>query len=633
MLIHDEGRWWVEDLGSTNGSYLDDERLTPGKRQPIVRGSVVRLGQDGPKFSIVQTAERSASPTLIEEAPTDSAAVTTPMAAIPVPLKPESAPVAALLVSLRDGETGDLYETKGDRVLVGRGRDCDVQLTRDDDTSVSRNHLEIVLVEGRVLLRDLGSRNGTFVNGAKLVGDHQLQLRDCIRFGPTGPELALESLTIPGYGPELDDEQAVDVQDPNSSTVMGSGWAKRRSFGGKGRTMFMREIVADSHRRHSRRMRRVVWSGVAVIVVSAGGFYWFTEMRVRETDVALEATARELERQQASSDSLREESRDEIARLGIALADARASSAPASVVDSLRIELDSARARTIALEEALGRAQADITTQLASIDSIRQAREGEVARLQTELRRAASNQVSQNLLDSLRAAVQEAEQRSRVLDDQARAIRGVDLAAVAQANQAAVGLVWAYTDEEVVYGSGFVLTASGFFITNRHVVMYTGRRADSVFVTMADQQQRVRAQIIRIPAARDPDLAVLRIVEYSGPAVASIDWDRNGARQGEPAAILGFPAGLLTAIDETETVRTSMNAGIFSKITQDRIQFDGFTITGSSGSPIFNAAGDVVAVHRAGLRDAVGLSFAVPVSLAQDLLPAEARRELGLPTR
>jgi S1-C subfamily serine protease len=86
-------------------------------------------------------------------------------------------------------------------------------------------------------------------------------------------------------------------------------------------------------------------------------------------------------------------------------------------------------------------------------------------------------------------------------------------------------------------------------------------------------------------------------------------------------------------VEETATVRMSMNSGIFGRITADQVQVDGFTITGSSGSPIFNAAGEVVAVQRAGLQDAEGLSSAIPVSLVGPLLPRDARRALGLPPR
>jgi S1-C subfamily serine protease len=94
--------------------------------------------------------------------------------------------------------------------------------------------------------------------------------------------------------------------------------------------------------------------------------------------------------------------------------------------------------------------------------------------------------------------------------------------------------------------------------------------------------------------------------------------------------LIGFPAGAAAALDETRTVRTSMAAGIFSKVTAELIQFDGFTIGGSSGSPVFNANGDVVAVHRAGLREAAGLGFAIPIKAVIALLPPDARAELGL---
>jgi S1-C subfamily serine protease len=86
----------------------------------------------------------------------------------------------------------------------------------------------------------------------------------------------------------------------------------------------------------------------------------------------------------------------------------------------------------------------------------------------------------------------------------------------------------------------------------------------------------------------------------------------------------------MVALDGADTVRTSMSAGIFSKVTPSRIQFDGFSQGGSSGSPVFAASGEVVAVHFAGLRGTVGLGFAIPVSQVVSLLPAEARNELGI---
>jgi len=53
-------------------------------------------------------------------------------------------------------------------------------------------------------------------------------------------------------------------------------------------------------------------------------------------------------------------------------------------------------------------------------------------------------------------------------------------------------------------------------------------------------------------------------------------------------------------------------------------------VRGSSGSPIFNADGQVIAVHFGGLTDGPVLGFAVPMSRVRRWLPADARAQLGL---
>jgi S1-C subfamily serine protease len=73
-----------------------------------------------------------------------------------------------------------------------------------------------------------------------------------------------------------------------------------------------------------------------------------------------------------------------------------------------------------------------------------------------------------------------------------------------------------------------------------------------------------------------------------------------------------------------------MFAGIVAKATAQAIQFGGSSVRGSSGSPMFNAEGQVIGVHFGGLSDGPVLGFAVPMSRVRRWLPADARAELGL---
>src|SRR5580658_4770983 len=68
----------------------------------------------------------------------------------------------ARLVSLDDAPSVDLVK---DMTLVGRDEDCDIRL---DHKSISKLHCVIVKTDGLLLIRDLGSTNGTRVNGQRV---------------------------------------------------------------------------------------------------------------------------------------------------------------------------------------------------------------------------------------------------------------------------------------------------------------------------------------------------------------------------------------------------------------------------------------------------------------------------------
>ena len=155
-------------------------------------------------------------------------------------------------------------------------------------------------------------------------------------------------------------------------------------------------------------------------------------------------------------------------------------------------------------------------------------------------------------------------------------------------------------------GSGFILTADGFVMTNAHVV----EGADEVIVTLPDKRE-FKAKIIG--ADKRSDVAVVKIEAIGLPAVKI--GDVNRLKVGEWVMAIGSPFGL----DNTVT------AGIVSAKQRDTgdylplIQTDVAINPGNSGGPLINMRGEVVGINsqiysRSGGFQ--GISFAIPIDEA-----------------
>jgi hypothetical protein len=113
------------------------------------------------------------------------------------PLKPGSAsrkPKTSgklLRLTVVRGEPGcpDYEVNLNDRLVIGRASDCDIALTEDKE--VSRNHCEMTLADEKIRIADLGSKNGTLVNGVPITGTYQLQADDLILVGKTELRLSI----------------------------------------------------------------------------------------------------------------------------------------------------------------------------------------------------------------------------------------------------------------------------------------------------------------------------------------------------------------------------------------------------------------------------------------------------------
>lgn len=93
----------------------------------------------------------------------------------------------ARLVVLTEGLTGRTYELKVDRTTVGRVEDNAFQIA---EASVSSHHCEILLRGDQVIVKDLDSTNGTYINGQK-VSESPLKSGQILRLGQV--EMRLET--------------------------------------------------------------------------------------------------------------------------------------------------------------------------------------------------------------------------------------------------------------------------------------------------------------------------------------------------------------------------------------------------------------------------------------------------------
>ena len=155
-------------------------------------------------------------------------------------------------------------------------------------------------------------------------------------------------------------------------------------------------------------------------------------------------------------------------------------------------------------------------------------------------------------------------------------------------------------------GSGFILSADGYVMTNAHVV----DDADSIYVTLTDKRE-FKAKLIG--ADSRTDVALLKIVASNLPSVTI--GDSSKVRVGEWVVAIGSPFGL----DNTVT------AGIVSAKSRETgdylpfIQTDVAVNPGNSGGPLINMQGEVIGINsqiysRTG--GFMGISFAIPIDEA-----------------
>ncbi len=179
VLEEVDGRWELKDLGSTNGTLVNGKKIT---RHFLADGDITAFGLAGPQVKIH-----------LDEPP---------------PVSSEPAGATRILVLdrpklrlevIRGPAQGKKFEfdlTPGRVVKLGRERNNDVAFFEPPSPVVSRYHAELSKSGEGLFLEDVGSTNGTFLNGKKLSGRAAVKNGDHIVLGNNGPELTV-GLEIP----------------------------------------------------------------------------------------------------------------------------------------------------------------------------------------------------------------------------------------------------------------------------------------------------------------------------------------------------------------------------------------------------------------------------------------------------
>ncbi|SEN02472.1 serine protease Do [Stigmatella aurantiaca] len=161
-------------------------------------------------------------------------------------------------------------------------------------------------------------------------------------------------------------------------------------------------------------------------------------------------------------------------------------------------------------------------------------------------------------------------------------------------------------------GSGFIVDAKGFVLTNNHVI------EDAVSITVRLNDGRsFPAEVV----GRDPltDVAVIKLKGKLDALPTVSLGDSEALRVGDWLVAIGNPFGLASSV--SLGILSAKARDIQAGPYDDFLQTDAAINPGNSGGPLFNMKGEVIGINTAIVGGGTGIGFAVPSNLVKALLP------------
>jgi serine protease Do len=528
----------------------------------------------------------------------------------------------AKLVFVTGSRAGTSVELGPGTTTLGRAADRTIQLS-PDEILVSSDHASIEARDGCYLLRDGGSRNGTWVNQRR-VTEHALQNGDLIAFGRQGPA-AQFVVAAPGV--------VANTLSADDLAGLRAAVARARSSGpdtvGFSRGLSStREFVAMTYQR-SKRAHRWLVGGAAVAVVGVSGLFWWQNRS-------------------------RSELESSVLQLSSALASERSSRS--------------------ALESNLSAVRAGYDSLLAQVDASRQ-----------ELSRGArldAGDVARRLSGGVALVVfsygfAEREGGGRLLRYQVDP-SGQPRTVVLPNGRRAPAFGFDGSGPPVALegsATGFLIDSTGWIVTNKHVAEPWNYRDDIAFLKadpgLVPRFIALRAYfppgnqvfdltVVKASADRTIDVALLSTGgrRVDAPVIPLAD-ARTTPSPGDPVVLIGYPTGvhnllfrvadsvrsailkavgqepvdLAAELGRRRLIQPLAISGAVSDTTAVEIIHTAATTGGGSGGPLIGPTGAAIGIHYAAVKSPIeGDPFqtqrAIRASYVQMVLPASPKEAL-----
>jgi len=447
----------------------------------------------------------------------------------------------AVFTYLTGGRAGQAVVVEKSYAMLGRAPQADVRFGPDHDLPVSGRHAAVVFRDGEWILRDLSSTNGTFVNGERIKGEHQLGDQDLIRLGDGGPMLRFgvirDTWRPSDSPPPVPSEPPAEPERVHATTAVPRTPLSTATAAGDDDGRFVVPVTATR--------QRAPWVAAILIVTVLGSLGGLATWRARASKGAVDERA-------------------------VLLAQA----------DSLFSTLEAIGHRDTRISGALDGAKA------------------ETARLRSRIRRAPRDQqVLAPLRDSLDRLASSFERLA--------AAAALDAQQIARANEASLALVEATSEDGTRrVAAAFTATGTGgklVFVTVDGILRDSaGQTATTITVRLPGTDRALKTRLLASQGTLNT--AILEVPRGSNagspPTLAT---GIGGGLIGQAAVLLGYPSAPQDSAMAAPAQATALAAVTIAN--ENLLQLEPLGGALAPGSPVFDRSGTLIGMLLPGGPD------------------------------